>query len=236
VRSGTGYPTSQSRAAVMATSLYRAMTKHANPNRRWDRVLPLEDCLALIESVHGLLGRSDDKGVFTATLEDTTAVKAKTIEELRADLIDVRDSDVLDLIAGIGHDSGTFVFLRRRDGMALDVEGDDHTLVFGVFARLERAIERAFKLIDETPDGDTANSIISVESVNVGAGNVDIGSPVTGSAQIVSSGGSGSGPLSRQSAPTPSVVTKRQPWENPWVVTVGGGVIVAVVVALLLGH
>ena len=117
-----------------------------------------------------------------------------------------------------------------------------------MFARLERAIEKAFVVIDdperrpESANGHTAN--ISIGTLSVGSGSVAIGgvgdvtsSSVSGpnSSASSASGRQSSARTDQPPSSTPSAGQGRQTWwENVWLVAIIGGALAAIIAGLVL--
>jgi hypothetical protein len=119
---------------------------------RWRRHLPLEHHLAVVSTIAAFdeipVG---ERGTLFVALRDGTKILARTLDELRADLADVRREDIELIALTVGEDDASiqvevssYVGRFRRE-TTLTVSGTEDTKVYGVHAKVRRMIERHFR-------------------------------------------------------------------------------------------
>src|SRR5262249_8352445 len=122
----------------------------------------------------------------------------------------------------------------------LGLKGNDETKVRGVFARLERTIEKAYRTVEEAAERQTDQpASISIGSISVRDGSVAIsgaGDALSSSAPGSNSSASASrGSTSGSATPSPATEppsAQSEWWNNPWVVAVLGGAAAAILAGI----
>src|SRR5437868_7687747 len=87
------------------------MARTANPSREWPRWVPPGQVLDLADQFEELTKGQDPLPTLSARLVDDTVIQARSLEELRADMADVRERDVLSMSLGIGVSEAAIIWL-----------------------------------------------------------------------------------------------------------------------------
>ena len=70
------------------------MAKIANPEKSWQRGLPIADALALMDAVEPMLETTDGSFTLEMSLRDGVKIDANSLAELRADVADVSGKEI----------------------------------------------------------------------------------------------------------------------------------------------
>jgi len=229
------------------------MTRTAKPATSWDRGLPTADLLVLVRKADELVATDDALTIswtpFTVWLHGETGetVDANSVDELVADLRDVHDSEIKGFSFTCGETSPTTVRLEGdvpNEGpasgrLSLRVTGSDSTRCLGVFGQLKAEIDRTFAAHDRSAAAIEAAAKTGANrgtTINIsGDVKADRGSSIAISGVGDSTAGShdyelpSPAPKTEEPAATPASV-----WQNIWVVTIVGGMIAAVIAALII--
>jgi hypothetical protein len=120
--------------------------------------------LAEAERFEELLGAEDDIPVCIGALSDGRSIDAPSLAQLRTDLADVPDEDVMHLSIGVGGPS-TQIWLSREPDFSSDpkvttrlkVVGDDDAQADSVFGRVSRELDERLAAVAEKERRDAAD-------------------------------------------------------------------------------
>ena len=233
------------------------MAKLVNPKQTWERGLAPAEVLRLFHLFAHLVQDPDPRGRIHARLGDgVESIRAESFQELRDDLDGVADGEVSRIELLVTEADGVSLALDTHTPgeqppgrLEITVSGEDETKVFGIFAQLERAVNKTFESLDRAQSQRDAKATVSIGSIFVGSGSVavsgagDATSSSTGSTQAGDSGTSGpqassGGSQIRNSRVSPVAGpggAAAQPWwQNAWLVAIVGGTTAAVIAGVIL--